>query len=404
VVKHCETVIGVDLLDIVFAILVVLFAVSGYRQGFIVGICSFAGFIGGLLLGVWLVPISLRHVKPGLVASTVAICVVLALAVLGQIIATAAGSRLRDHVRGESAIALDRVAGAGVSIVSVLLVAWLVGLLLVGSALPTLSSQARHSAVLRAMSQILPSNAQNWFSSFSTLLNRDGFPSVFAPFSNEPIVSVAPPDPAVLGSAAVQSTEDSIVKIVGDAPSCDKQIEGSGFVFAPDHVMTNAHVVGGVSHPTVQVRGLGHMYHARVVLFDPERDIAVLDVPGLDERSLSFDYSGRAGSPAVVAGFPENGPFTPRAARIREQIDAQGQDIYQKQTVDRSVFSLYAVVQQGNSGGPLLTSTGKVYGVVFAKSLENNDTGYALTASEVASDARQGSNAETPVGTDGCAI
>lgn len=393
-----------DLLDVVFAILVVLFAVSGYRQGFIVGVLSFAGFIGGLLLGVWLVPIFLRHVRSGLVASTVAICAVLALAILGQVLATAAGSRLRDHVRGESAIALDAVAGSAVSVVSVLLVAWLVGLLLVNSALPTLSSQARHSGVLRGMSRILPDEAQNWFSSFSTLLNRDGFPAVFAPFSREPIVSVAPPDPAVLNSPAVRSTENSIVKVVGDAPSCGKQIEGSGFVFAPGHVMTNAHVVGGVSHPYVQVRGVGNAYRARVVLFDPERDIAVLDVPGLDAPALRFDDSGKAGSAAVVAGFPENGPFTPRAARIREQIEAQGQDIYQRQTVNRAVFSLYAIVEQGNSGGPLLTPTGEVYGVVFAKSLESGDTGYALTASEVSSDASAGANLVNSVSTDACAI
>jgi S1-C subfamily serine protease len=394
----------VDLLDVVFAILVVLFAVSGYRQGFIVGVMSFAGFIGGLLLGVWLVPIFLQHVRSGLVASTVAICAVLALAVISQVILTAAGGRLRDHVRGESAIALDAFAGSAVSVISVLMVAWLVGLLLVNSALPTLSEQARHSAVLRSMSRVMPGDAENWFSSFSTLLNRDGFPAVFAPFSREPIVSVAPPDPAVLNSSAVRSTENSIVKIVGDAPSCGKQIEGSGFVFAPGHVMTNAHVVGGVVHPYVQVRGVGPTYRASVVLYDPERDIAVLDVPGLDAPALKFDDTGAAGDQAVVAGFPENGPFTPRAARIREQIEAQGQDIYQRHTVDRQVFSLYAVVEQGNSGGPLLTPSGEVYGVVFAKSLESGDTGYALTASEVASDARAGADLVNSVGTEACAI
>jgi S1-C subfamily serine protease len=394
----------VDLLDILFCVAVVIFAVSGYRQGFIVGVLSLIGFVCGLLLGIWLVPLVVRHFQPSLVVSVVAIFAVLTFAVSGQVVTTLLGSKLRRHLRAETAQALDAVAGSAVSIMSVLVVAWLFGLLLARSTVPSLTSQASNSAVLRGMRDVLPSSAEGWFSSFTGMLDRDGLPEVFAPFTEEPSASAAPPDPAVLNSPAVVNSRGSIVKVVGDAMSCDKQIEGSGFVYAPQHVITNAHVVGGVTSPTVRVDGTGPSYQAQVVLFDPERDIAVLYVPGLDAPPLRFDNAGQQGDNAVVAGFPENGPFTPRAARIRQVISAEGQDIYQRNDVTRSVFSLYAVVLQGNSGGPLLAPNGEVYGVVFAKSLQYSNTGYALTATEVEGDASAGASATQPVDTQTCAI
>ncbi|MGX1242844.1 S1-C subfamily serine protease [Streptomyces pseudovenezuelae] len=166
---------------------------------------------------------------------------------------------------------------------------------------------------------------------------------------------------------------------MGTAPSCGKVLEGTGFVFGDRRVMTNAHVVGGVDEPTVQIGGEGRKYDATVVLYDWERDIAVLDVPDLDAPALQFTSEDAAsGDSAIVAGFPENGSYDVRSARVRGRIDAHGPDIYHRGTVNRDVYSLYATVRQGNSGGPLLTPQGKVYGVVFAKSLD--DAGHRVRA------------------------
>ena len=393
-----------DLLDLILVIVAIAFAVSGYRQGFVVGVLSFVGFVGGLLLGLWLVPIIMQRFTTSLVVSTISLCAVLVLAVLGQVAATTLGGRLRREMVWRPVQAVDQAAGAGVSVVSVLLVAWFLGLALVNSSMPVVSQQVRNSALLSGMKDVLPANAQTWFKSFANVLDRSGFPQVFAPFTREQIANVPAPDPAVLNSTAVVSARNSIVKIVGNAPSCGKQIEGSGFVFSSQHVMTNAHVVGGVTHPTVQIGGTGRLYRATVVLFDPTSDVAVLYVPGLSATPLQFDDNGASGDSAVVAGFPEDGPFTPVAARIRQEISAQGQDIYQQSTAVRDIYSLYAQVLQGNSGGPLLTPSGHVYGVVFAKSLEDSSTGYALTARQVAPDAQQGANSTAAVDTEGCAI
>ncbi|HEV3168769.1 MAG TPA: MarP family serine protease [Actinocrinis sp.] len=393
-----------DLLDLILVVVAIGFAVSGYRQGFVVGVLSFVGFVGGLLLGLWLVPVVMQRFTTSLVVSTISLCAVLVLAVLGQVLATNLGGRLRRELVWRPVQAVDQAAGAGVSVISVLLVAWFLGLALVNSSMPVVSQQVRNSALLSGMKQVLPADAQTWFRSFANVLDRSGFPQVFAPFTREQIANVPAPDPAVLNSRAVVDARNSIVKIVGNAPSCGKQIEGSGFVFASQHIMTNAHVVGGVTHPTVQIGGVGRLYRATVVVFDPTSDVAVLYVPGLPSSPLTFDDSGASGDSAVVAGFPEDGPFTPVAARIRQEINAQGQDIYQQTTAVRDIFSLYAQVLQGNSGGPLLTAKGQVYGVVFAKSLEDASTGYALTARQVAHDAQPGATATSPVDTQGCAI
>lgn len=395
-----------DLLDLILIIVAIAFAVSGYRQGFVVGVLSFVGFVGGLLLGLWLVPMVIQRFTPNtsLVVSTISLCAVLVLAVLGQVFATSIGGRVRREITWRPVQAVDQSAGAAVSVISVLLVAWFLGLALVNSTMPVVAQQVRNSALLNGMRTVLPANASSWFSSFANVLDKSGFPQVFAPFTHEQIANVPPPDPAVLNQSGVVKAQNSIVKIVGNAPSCGKQIEGSGFVYAAQHVMTNAHVVGGVTHPTVQVGGEGHLYRATVVLFDPTSDIAVLYVPGLRSAPLAFDTSGTSGNTAVVAGFPEDGPFTPVAARIRQEIQAQGQDIYQRGSATRDIFSLFAQVLQGNSGGPLLTSTGEVYGVVFAKSLEDASTGYALTANQVKNDAHDGASATSAVDTEGCAI
>jgi S1-C subfamily serine protease len=396
--------VRVDLLDLILIIVAICFAVSGYRQGFVVGVLSFVGFVGGLLLGLWLVPIVMQRFTTSLVVSTISLCAVLILAVLGQVLATSLGGRVRREITWKPVQAVDQGAGAAVSVISVFLVAWFLGLALVNSTMPVVSQQVRNSALLNGMKDVLPASAQSWFRNFANVLDKSGFPTVFAPFTHEEIANVPAPDPAVLNQAGVVKARNSIVKVVGDAQSCGKQIEGSGFVYSPQHVMTNAHVVGGVTHPTVQIGGLGKQYRATVVLFDPNGDVAVLYVPGLPSTPLAFDTSGASGDNAVVAGFPEDGPFTPVAARIRQELEAQGQDIYQRVSANRDIFSLFAQVLQGNSGGPLLTSTGKVYGVVFAKSLEDSSTGYALTASQVSGDARQGADATAAVDTQGCAI
>ncbi|CAM5262132.1 MarP family serine protease OS=Streptomyces cyaneofuscatus OX=66883 GN=G3I52_18490 PE=4 SV=1 [Streptomyces cyaneofuscatus] len=400
-----------NVLDILLLLAAVWFAVIGYRQGFVVGILSVIGFLGGGLVAVYLLPIIWDRVTEGAEVSTAtaigAVVIVIVCASIGQAFTTHLGNKLRRYITWSPARALDATGGALVNVVAMLLVAWLIALPLARTSLPTLGKEVRNSSVFLGISRVMPQQPPPWFQDFSSVLAQNGFPQVFSPFANEPITEVKPPDPALVGSPVAARAKKSIVKVVGTAPSCGKVLEGTGFVFSGRRVMTNAHVVGGVSEPTVQIGGEGRLYDAKVVLYDWQRDIAVLDVPDLRATPLEFtgpNDDAQSGDSAIVAGFPENGAYDVRSARVRARIDANGPDIYQRGTVLRDVYSLYATVRQGNSGGPLLTPDGKVYGVVFAKSLDDPDTGYALTADEIREDIEIGRTANQQVDSQGCAL
>ncbi|GAA2317656.1 MarP family serine protease [Streptomyces kunmingensis] len=398
-----------NVLDILLLAAAVWFAIVGYRQGFVVGILSVIGFLGGGLVAVYALPAiwgaATSDAQVTTTAAVVAVVVVIVCASVGQAFTTHLGNKLRRYITWSPARALDATGGAVVNVAAMLLVAWLIGSALAGTTLPTLGTEVRSSKVLLGVARVLPNQADTWFADFSSTLAQNGFPQVFSPFANEPITEVQPPDPALAQSAAARNAKRSIVKVVGQAPSCGKVLEGTGFVFSDRRVMTNAHVVGGVDEPTVQIGGEGIKYDAKVVLYDWKRDIAVLDVPELKAPPLRFTSTdAQRGGGAIVAGFPENGAYDVRPARVRGRIEADGPDIYHRGKVQRDVYSLYATVRQGNSGGPLLTPEGQVYGVVFAKSLDNAQTGYALTGDEISTDITQGRTAVQQVDTDACAL
>ncbi|MBQ0848165.1 MarP family serine protease [Streptomyces sp. NPDC057621] len=398
-----------NVLDILLLVAAVWFAIVGYRQGFVVGILSVIGFLGGGLVAVYLLPVVWGAVtddaKVGTTAAVVAVVVVIVCASVGQALTTHLGNKLRRYITWSPARALDATGGALVNVVAMLLVAWLIGSALAGTTLPTLGKEVRGSKVLLGVARALPAQADTWFDGFSSVLARNGFPQVFSPFSDEQIDPVEAPDPALATSPVAGRAQRSIVKVTGTAQSCGKVLEGTGFVFGQRRVMTNAHVVGGVDEPYVQIGGEGTRLAAKVVLYDWERDIAVLDVPELQAPVLQFSSRPAVRSDgAIVAGFPENGSYTINAARVRGPITANGPDIYHRGTVKREVYSLFATVRQGNSGGPLLTPDGKVYGVVFAKSLDDPDTGYALTVEEIQEDIIKGRSANQQVDSDSCAL
>jgi S1-C subfamily serine protease len=401
----------VNVLDILLLLAAVWFAIVGFRQGFVVGILSVIGFLGGGLVAVYLLPVIwdalTDDAEVSTTAAVVAIVVVIVCASVGQALTTHLGNKLRRYITWSPARALDATGGALVNVVAMLLVAWLLGSALARTTMPTVGKEVRQSTVLAGIQEVLPAGADNWFDNFTSVLDKNGFPQVFSPFSNEPVLDTPSPDPALANSPVAVNAKRSIVKVMGTAPDCGKVLEGTGFVFSDRRVMTNAHVVGGVDEPTVQIGGEGRKYDATVVLYDWRRDIAVLDVPELDAPALRFtdeDEDAERNDGAIVAGFPENGAYDVRAARVRGRITANGPDIYHRDTVRRDVYSLYATVRQGNSGGPLLTPEGEVYGVVFAKSLDDPDTGYALTADEIRDDISKGRTASQQVDSDSCAL
>jgi S1-C subfamily serine protease len=394
-----------DFLDLILIVLVIAFAVAGYRQGFIIGVLSFVGFIGGGAIGAVIGPKIARAVTStaGWQAVTAIIVVFLA-AMIGQLLASGIGVAMRSRVTWRPATLVDSVGGAVVSALAVLLIAWLIGSAVAYAPFPVISRQVNDSLVLRAVDRLMPPEAGLVFSDFRSLLESGPYAQVFGALGAEGALAVGPPNPAVLNGPGLRADEQSIVKVRGVAPSCSEEIEGSGFVYAPDHVLTNAHVVAGVTQQETVTTLSGQQLAAQVVLFDPKVDVAVLYVPGLGGLTpLHWAAQAKFGADAIVAGYPENGPFTTVPARIGGTTEATSPDIYENAQVTRQIYSVRALVRQGNSGGPLLNPhNGNVYGVVFAAATSVQDTGYALTAAQVAGDANAGASATTPVSTDGC--
>ena len=392
-----------DLLDLILIVLVIAFGVAGYRQGFIIGILSFVGFIGGGAIGVTFAPRIARSitVNPAWQAVAAVVTVFLA-AMVGQLMASLIGVAMRSRVTWRPATVVDAVGGAAVSAIAVLLIAWFIGSAVAYAPFPVISRQVNSSAVLRIVDKLMPPAANLLFSNFRSLLASGPYAPVFGALGAEGALAVAPPSRAVLASAGLARARGSIVKVEGIAPSCSHRIEGSGFVYAPGHVLTNAHVVAGVTENQEVFTTDNTPFLAHVVLYDPQRDIAVLYVPGLSAAPLHFAGQASTGADAIVAGYPLDGPFDAVPARIGGFERATSPDIYQSAQVTRDIYSIRANVRPGNSGGPLLTRAGAVDGVVFAAAISVPDTGYALTSAEVASDAAAGAHATAGVSTQGC--
>lgn len=391
-----------SVLDVALLVLMVLFAISGYRQGFLVGILSFIGFFGGALLGLQLGPALAQQVDTGGQRVVVALVAVFGLAVLGQVLAGWIGSRLRGTIRSRSGQKVDDVGGALVSLLAVALVAWLVAVPLASSSMPWLAKSVRDSAVLGGIDRLMPDPARSLSQALRDAVDTRGFPDVFDGLTATRARQVAPPDAALAVHPVVGQTAESVVKVIGSAPSCGRRIEGSGFVYAPQYVMTNAHVVAGTD--AVQVDLAGQRHDSTVVLYDPGRDLAVLHVPGLGAPALPFaDTPADTGDDAIVLGFPLNGPFDAQEARVREMRTIRGPDIYGSAQVSREAYTIRALVRSGNSGGPLVAPSGDVLGVIFAAAADDANTGFAVTADEASSVAQDGQNRTSPTGTGDCA-
>ncbi|MEU9230433.1 MarP family serine protease [Streptomyces massasporeus] len=387
-----------DLLDILLLLVVLAYAASGYRRGLVAGCVSLAGFVGGAVVGVWALPWVMDLVEPGTTRATVtAVFTVLLPAVVGHELAGRLALRLRRELdRGPLRVA-DGVGGAVANALAVLIVAWVAASVLGASSSPLVTSAIRDSRLLGAVQRTMPNTTPAWFSGATSALTQAGFPQVFNPFENESTAEVARPTGDSVTAAATDAAKRSTVKVEGVAGTQGR--EGSGFVYARERVMTNAHVVAGIDEPTVQIGGVGRTYEARVVLFDPQKDVAVLYVPGLKAPVLRFDDDAERGDSAVVAGYPQDGDLNLQAATVANRVRATGQNIYNDGTATREIYSIRSTVRPGNSGGPLLTTDGRVFGVVFARSTSDAETGYVLTADEVASDARGAAGATTPVDT-----
>ncbi|HYN30053.1 MAG TPA: MarP family serine protease [Dermatophilaceae bacterium] len=395
-------------LDVALLLVLALYAGHGWRRGFLASAFSLGGFLAGAALAVWALPSLVTRWEvldsvPALRA-VVLVLAVLLVATLGQALGGAVGEAARARVRRPFAQAVDGALGAVTVLTVASLLVWFVADAVRGSALTSASRAVVDSRVVRAIDTVVPEGTSDLVAGVSRAMQEHGFPRVFADAGPEPIRPVPAPGSAAAQSAGVQAAARSVVAVTGTAPSCGEQLAGTGWVTAPERVVTNAHVVAGTTALVVRVGGTGRAREAEVVAFDPRRDLAVLAVPGLPASALPEGADLGAGEEAAVAGFPLAGPYTVTPARVRGTLRARGDDIYGRTGPVREIYSLRAEVRPGNSGGPVLDLSGRVVGVVFAASLDDPETGYALTLDEARPVIDAGVSATSGVSTGPCSV
>jgi len=393
----------VNWVDVIILLVALLAAISGARQGVIVALPAFLGVLSGAIIGIrFAAPMVVDMFKNPAAKVALAFATVVFLVAIGETFGVWVGRTLKERLGPDHGSPLENALGAVVQGVAAFAIAWLVGFSMTSvSGLPGLATAINNSKVLATVNDNMPPQAHALPNDLRKLLDVSGLPRILPPFVDEPNRQVKPPDTALQKSEVVREVRPSVLKIRGEAPSCSRRLEGSGFVIAPQRVITNAHVVAGTNR--VQVESGGSLLDATVVHFDPDTDVAILNVPALDAPVLDFQSEpADGGDSSIVLGYPLDGPYTATPARVRQRITLRGPDIYERKTVRRDVYTVRGQIRSGNSGGPMIAPDGDVLGVVFGASVQEPDTGFTLTAQEVAPEVQSASSMTSPVGTGSC--
>jgi S1-C subfamily serine protease len=368
----------------------------------VTAIGSFAGVLAGAVLGVRFAPVLVSRLDDLAARVAIGVAIVVLLIALGETLGVSLGRIVRDRIDGERIRQVESGLGAVVQGAAALAVAWLVALPLTSSSYTDVANAIRRSAVLQGVDLVMPQELRSLPAELTRLLDVSGFPDVLAPFAATPITEVEAADPGLLDNPVVAQAQDSVLKVRGRADLCGRMLEGSSFVVAPERVLTNAHVVAGTD--SVAVETTDGTLDAEVVGYDPGTDVAVLEVPGLDAPVLPLSLQeAPTGLDVLVLGYPLDGPYNPSAGRVRDRIPLRGPDIYGSATVTREVYTVRAQVRSGNSGGPLVDTSGQVRGLVFGAAVDDDDTGFVLTAAEIVDDIQRAPGLTEEVGTGSCA-
>ena len=377
-------------LDWIIVAFTVLMAAWGFSQGLIAGALALAGFGTGAFLGSRLGPVFLEGGSHSPYAPLFALIGALALGSLLASVLEVLGFHLR-HRLDERLDLLDGLGGGALVACLGLLLVWIGGAV----ALQTpgareLREPIQRSAILRKLNAALPPSG----SILQALARFDPFPAI-----RGPAVNVAPPNAAIARDPQVRAAGRSVVRVLGTA--CGLGVLGSGWAAGDGLVVTNAHVVAGQDDTTVQLGGEGDSVDAEAVWFDPRNDLAILRAPDLTRGpALSMNVNARPGAPAAVLGFPDNGPYDVRPARLGATASVVSQDAYGQGPVRRAITSIRGRVRHGNSGGPAVDGSGRVVATIFAAAVSRRPSGYGVPDSVVR---RALQRARGPVDTGPCA-
>ncbi len=365
-------------LDVTLIVLLLAYISYGFRVGFTRSIATILGIVLGAVAAFFVMPLVGSWVPQPVLRIIVTVAVGVGLVAAGQALGVAIGRGIRRALSRSPLGGLDRVLGAAIMGIVAALVASMIAFSVGALGVPLLSQAISGSVVLRTIDAGTPKPLQALLARLRATVVQDGLPRIA-----EALGVGNPGVPAIdTGTPSLSAAAQSVVRITGNAYECGQSQSGSGFVITDDRVVTNAHVVAGVTQPVVEAPGQGAL-PATVVYFDPTVDLAVLSVDGLAAKPLALSATLTSDSLGAVQGYPFGGPFSSNAARVISVATIGVPDIYGHATSQREVYTIAADVEPGNSGGPLLTQNGTVAGVVFAKGTTENKIGYAMTNTEL---------------------
>jgi uncharacterized membrane protein required for colicin V production len=366
-------VFGLTVLDLALILTLLSYLIYGLRNGFLVTLGGIAGFAVGAIAAFISIPLVSDFVEDTGWRLTAIIGTAVVLMVLGHALGTTIGHQLRSAVRIQPLRAVDRLVGGAVNVVVAALVMSMLAFSISALGVPFVSQQLAESKVIRFIDGLTPTPVKASMAQLRSAVIGNGIPTLIEGIGPGPQVPV--PDIST-DTPALNQAAQSVLKIAGTAYQCGQNQTGTGFVVSPGRVVTNAHVVAGVSQPVVELPG-------QVVYFDGQRDLAVIAVDGLPSTPLTLSPDLPGGSPAAFAGYPHGGPFQSKPATIQDITTVLVPDIYGNNPTPDEVYRLAGDVQPGNSGGPLLTTNGQVAGVIFAKATSDPDLGFAIPMTDL---------------------
>lgn len=368
-----------NLLDVLLGIALLSALIGGYRVGLVARLAAWVGALGGFLIGLRLLPVVLRRFGDGAPTNRLFLtfAVLLLAPAIGGAIGEVVGSSLRRAVPPGPARSVDHVGGAFIGLAGMLAGLWLM-LPMMASVPGSAARIVRTSAILGVLQDVAP-RPPNTVNTVRRLVGDTRFPDVFADLRPAPDIG-PPPSEIPVSQAVVRRAVASTVNV--ESFGCGGLHEGSGFTIERDTVVTNAHVVAGSERLRVR-RPDGRLITARVVVFDDNRDLAVLSAPGLGLQPLAIG-AGREGTSGAVLGYP-GGQNTVRVAPalVRREQPAVGRDIYGRDRITRRVLFLASSLRQGDSGAAMIDGDGNVVGVAFAIAPDQPNTAFALDDSEL---------------------
>jgi S1-C subfamily serine protease len=382
---------GLNFLDLLIAIFVVVSVLRGARTGFLAGVFSLAGVVVGASVGSRIAPSLMPDGGNPLYGAGITLGSILAFSILGEVIARTIGGSIRNRLTGPSSGTLDGFGGALLGLALSLVLVWAVGVFALQSvSIAGLHPAVEHSQILQSLNKRMPRGLLT-----QAVADMQPLPQIHGPQPD-----VAAPEGNIVDDPDVQAASERALRITGTA--CGYGVEGSGWVAGRDLVVTNAHVVAGETETWVQIGGSGRDLPADVIAFDERNDIAILRVDGLGLSSLRL-AAAQPGEAAAVIGFPENGPLDIRAARTGPTQRVVSSDAYDRGPVERVVTSFRVYVRPGNSGGPAVDADGRVVSTIFASRTDSNNLGYGVPSRIVQRHLRVAASRTTPVNTGGCA-